>query len=88
MENGDLHTSIPTVRGQGGRVESDGWQVPPTEIGDGTAGSQQGIEKPEEIAPFDVQCQEKGGGGVNRMSCMGIVVAVAEATATVSQDYF
>lgn len=36
-------------------MESDGWQVPPTEIGGSTVGSQQGIEKQEEIAPFDVR---------------------------------
>lgn len=34
-------------------------ELPPTEMwgGGGTVGSQQGIEKQEEIAPFDVQCQ-------------------------------
>lgn len=41
-------------------MESDGWLVPPTEIGGSTVDSQQGIKKQEEIAPFDVQCQERG----------------------------
>lgn len=49
------------------RLESDGWPVPPTEMGRGvggsTVGSQQGIEKQEEITSFDVQCWGCGGGG-------------------------